>query len=555
MNLTTTPATALPRAHHGLAALTWAAGWAAMLLLDGHVDLANLAMLLVLCSAVSSLWLPVWTTVLGSVAAVLAFNWLFVPPRGTFTVDLHLHALLLGSMLVVNAIVSALMLALRRQARQAQNHAERAEQLRRWGDTLRDSAEPLACAGQLQALLGQNDRLQVALLLLRHGTTATPDDADATLLLGQPDADQRTGLWHCLRQGRALGPGSGRYEDQPDLYLPLRGREQCLGAAVLIGWQTGHGAAGSDAETDTSASLPAHLQALCDQMGLALQRHLSTQAEQQARAAAQSQAVRNTLLAAISHDYRTPLATIMGAASSLQQQDERLTPAQRRQLAGRIVDEATRLSRLTDNTLQLARLDAPGVALRCDWESAEELIGACLHRQRQRDPARRVRARLEPELPLLWCDALLLTQLLDNLLDNALKYSPPDSPIELLARRQDGALLLAVRDRGPGIAPAWRERVFEVFQRGDGHDSGHPTDASADSSVAQRPGSGVGLAVCRAIARAHGGELRLRARGHGGCSFECLLPLRLPPADPPVDPPAAAPAEAAAVHLQADEAP
>jgi two-component system, OmpR family, sensor histidine kinase KdpD len=186
---------------------------------------------------------------------------------------------------------------------------------------------------------------------------------------------------------------------------------------------------------------------------------------------------------------------------------------------------------LTDNTLQLARLDAPGVQLRCDWESAEELVGTVLRRARERFAQRTLRARLEPDLPLLWCDAILLSQLLDNLVDNAIKYSADDAPVELLVRRQGEQVLIAVRDRGPGIAPAWRERVFDVFHRG-----ADAMQADADQQVAlSRPGVGVGLAVCRAIARVHGGELRLRPRAHGGCSFECCLPVKAAPAHPVSD--------------------
>jgi two-component system sensor histidine kinase KdpD len=231
------------------------------------------------------------------------------------------------------------------------------------------------------------------------------------------------------------------------------------------------------------------------------------------------------MLAAISHDYGTPLATITGAASSLREQGERLAPAQRDRLAATILDEASRLARLTDNTLQLARLDGPGVTLQLDWESAEEIVGTVVRRARQRDPQRRLHARLEPGLPLLRCDALLLAQLLDNLVDNALKYSPPDAPVELLVRRMPEHVVLSVRDRGPGVPPAWRERIFEVFQR---------LPAVADTPAP--PGAGVGLAVCRAIARAHGGELRVRPRGHGGSSFECWLPLAEAP--PVIDEPA-----------------
>jgi len=491
------------------AALTWAAGAAALTALDGRVDLANLAMVLVLTSAVAALWLPAWAGAVAGAIGVLAFNWSFVPPRGGFGVDLRQHALLLGAMLVVNAIVATLMAGLRLQARRAGLHAARAEQLRAWGETLRDAEDPLAHAGTLQQALQQASGDEVALILLRGAMPATHDDA-AVLRVGTPDADQALGLWHCLRSGEPLGPGTGRHAGQPDWYLPLRGRGECLGAAVLRG-----------RGLQPDEPLREHLQALCDQLGLALQRARSLREERHARDLAQSQSVRNALLAAISHDYRTPLATIMGAASSLEAQGARMDAAQRERLARTIVEEATRLARMTDNTLQLARLDAPGVTLRCDWESAEEIVGAVLARARRQDAARRVRARLEPGLPLLWCDALLITQLLDNLVDNALKYSATEAPVEILVRREGEQAVLAVRDRGPGVEPAWRERIFEVFQRGEG--------------VAPKRGAGVGLAVCRAIARAHGGELRLRPRSRGGASFECVLPLREPPAPPPAD--------------------
>jgi len=495
------------------ALLAWTVGWAAMCWLDGTVDLANLAMLLVLSSAVASLWLPVWASALAGVVAVLAFNWGFVPPRGTFAVDLHQHAILLGAMVVVNAILATLTAALRQQARRAGDQARRAEQLRRWGDTLRDAIDPLAHVGQLQEALAQAAGVPVALLVLKDKLPAGNDD-DAALHVGQPDADQQAGLWVCLRQGQAMGPGSGRHEELADAYLPLRGRGITLGAAVLCGL----------GDVPHLADLRDHAQSLCDQMGLALQRGAAARDEQRAREQAQTQGVRNALLAAISHDYRTPLATIMGAASSLDEQGDRLDLGQRRRLARSIVDETTQLSRLTDNTLQLARLDAPGVTLRCDWESAEEIVGTALNHARKRDPQRRVRARLEPGLPLLWCDAMLMSQLLDNLVDNALKYSPADSPVEVLVRRQGDRIVLAVQDRGAGVAPAWRERVFEVFHRG-----AEPVQPGVAVPMGARPGAGVGLAVCRAIARAHGGELTLRSRSHGGSSFECRLPVREPP--------------------------
>jgi two-component system sensor histidine kinase KdpD len=323
---------------------------------------------------------------------------------------------------------------------------------------------------------------------------------------GEPTAEQLAGLWLCLRQAGAFGPGTGRHEDQPHWYLPLRARGAAFGAAQVPPCR-------DDAARHETAS---HAQALCDQMGLALERAHALHLAAQAREQAQLQQVRNALLSAISHDYRTPLATILGAASSLQAQDAQLDSAQRRRLAASIVDEADRLARLADNTLQLARLDAPGLTLARDWESVEEMVGTAIARIRRQDPQRRVHPRVEPGLPLWQCDAVLVVQMLVNLLDNALKYGAPDAPVELAVRRVGDELVFAVLDRGPGVPAAQAERIFDVFQRGAG---------AADAAA----GSGVGLALCRAVARVHGGRLLLRARRRGGSSFECRLPLGAAP--------------------------
>lgn len=506
--------TGRPAAGWTAGALVWALAWLVMLGLDGRIDLAHQALLLVLGGALAALWWPAWATSTAGVLGVLAFNALLVPPRGSLWIERWQDALLLALMAATLAVVLSLITSLRRQAHRARLHQARAEQLRQLGEALRDAGPPLAHAGALQQALAALTGTPATLLLCRRwqpGITLTDDDAE---LIGTADADEVTGLWLGLRQAQALGPGTSHHTALDHWVLPLRAgagdARPAPGAALL-----------RPAPADRAdAALRAHAQALCDQLGVALQRRFSQQAAEAARAQAQLQAVRNALLTAISHDYRTPLATILGAASSLQDQGQRLDAQQRGVLAGRIVQEASHLARLTDNTLQLARLDAPGVALRRDWESAEELVGTVLRRARQRAPDRNLRARLEPGLPLLHCDAMLLTQLLDNLVDNAIRHTPPDSPVELLVRRAPATgdappgVVLAVRDRGPGVPPAWRERIFEVFQRGD----------TATGAPAQRAGTGVGLAVCRAIARAHGGELRLRARGHGGSSFECHLP-------------------------------
>jgi two-component system, OmpR family, sensor histidine kinase KdpD len=500
-----TPFALLAARRRGLyALLVWAVAWAAMLVLDRLLDLANLALLLVLASAIAGLWLRPAVSALACAAAVLAFNWTFVPPRGTFSVDLRQHVWLLAAMLGVGWIVAALVARQRALAESEQRAAAQSRQLRAMGDALRDSDEPQARGPALQQALAALTSEPVSLLMLRTAMPAR-DDAQAAAWLGEPDADISTGLWLATRQAAAFGPGTGRHEDQPFWYLPLRARGAAYGAAQLPA-----------SRDDGADEMRAHAQGLCDQMGLALERTQALRAAAQAREQAQAQQLRNALLAAIAHDHRTPLATILGAASALIEQDARLSREQRQRLAASIVEEADRLARLTDNTLQLARLDTPGLALALDWESAEELVGTAVARVRRHDPQRRVRSRVEPDLPLLRCDALLMVQLLVNLLDNALKYGAPDAPVELLVRRAGDEMMFAVRDRGPGVPPALRERIFDVFQRGQPNDPEHS-------------GSGVGLALCRAVARVHGGRLTLRARHHGGSSFECFVPLGTAP--------------------------
>ncbi|EHR73495.1 histidine kinase [Burkholderiales bacterium JOSHI_001] len=484
------------------ALLTWALAWAAMLGLDGRLDLANLALLLVLAAALSGLWLPPLVSAAACAASVAAFNWQFVPPRGTFSVDLQQHALLLAAMLAVGWVVSGLVARQREAVRQQQALARHAEQQRALGEALRDTDHPTEAAPLLRAALSELSGLPVSLMVAE--APHVPGGPDTARWWGEPDANQRAGLWHCMGQRCAFGPGTGRFQTEPDWYLPLRGRQAAWGAALLLRDE-------GDRLAAQPAAWQAQAQALCDQMGQALERAQVQREAAAVRQQAQTQALRNTLLAAVAHDFRTPLATIMGAASSLHDQAERLSPAQRQRQAASIVDEARRLSRMADNTLQLARLDAAGLVLPLDWESAEEIVGTVLRHARQLDAGARVHARVEPDLPLLRCDALLLVQMLDNLVDNALKYSGSDAPVEVLARRLGDQVLLAVRDRGPGVPPAQRERIFGAFQRGPQAPAGR--------------GAGVGLALCRAIARAHGSELTLRPRGHGGSSFECRLPV------------------------------
>jgi two-component system sensor histidine kinase KdpD len=488
------------------AAAVWAMAWVLMIDLQTHIGLAQVAITLVLASALAAIWLSLVSSLATTAVAVLAFDWFFVPPKYTLQVDMTEDVLLLLEIVILSWVVSGLLARGRMLASRARRSARHAEQMRALGDALRDEEDPLQRGETLRTAL--KDLLgQEAKLLLVRSNSAMEGEGSATVTVGAPSSEDLAGMWHCLRLCKQFGPGTGCESESPALYLPLRGGEDEAFGAALIPVSQKHIAA-PDVLTQA--------QALCDQMGQLLHRAETQREADAAQAHAQGQAVRNALLAAISHDYRTPLAAIMGAASSLRDVGNKLAPEQRERLAQTIVAETHQLSRLTDNTLQLVRLDAPGVKLRLDWESADELAGAAIGRARKHHPDRRLKVWAEPGLPLVRCDAVLFSQMLENLVDNALKYSNAPAPVELNLSKQGTHIVFAIRDRGPGIEPAWREKIFDVFQRGDWR-------SSSTNSAAQR-GAGVGLAVCRAIARAHGGELKLRQRGRGGSSFECWLP-------------------------------
>jgi two-component system sensor histidine kinase KdpD len=461
------------------------------LVLDGHVHLISQAMLYVLVVVIAAYRLSARESVLCAVVAVIALNFFFIPPRWTFEVDNREHLIALGVMLVLALVISRLATGLRRETEIARLNEWRARQLQALASELAVAAAPqdVQRLGQvaLDAAYGGPNLLLLA------------DERGEPLSATELAPLVRDGLRSCMKERAVLGPGTGRWPGLEAWYLPLG-----VDGAVCVR----PARAGDDAGRE-------HALALCALLAQALERLRLGQAMHAAQHEADRQQMQSTFLAAISHDLRTPLAAIVAAASSLQTQRERLDPPVQARLLQGIVNEADYLSSMSDNTLQLLRLAEPGQTLALGWESLEEIVGAVLARVRQHDPARRIRSQVPEGLPLLRADAVLLAQLLSNLLDNALKYS--EGEVELVVARHGETLELRVNDRGPGIPEAEREAVFRPYVRGD---------------RSGRRGTGLGLAVCRAIARAHGAQLLLQPREGGGSSFCLRLPVEAQPATP-----------------------
>jgi two-component system sensor histidine kinase KdpD len=259
------------------------------------------------------------------------------------------------------------------------------------------------------------------------------------------------------------------------------------------------------------------LETFLNQVALALERVRLAEAARNAQIKVETESLRNSLLAGISHDLRTPLAAIVGAASSLAEEPERLSEGARRELARTIYDEGQRMATLANNILDMARLDAGAVTLKREWVPLEEIVGGVLTRLRARLEGRPVRIALPKDAPLVKLDAVLIEQVLVNIVENALKYTPAGTAIDISAEFAPGSVTVAVADEGPGIPPGLEEKLFDKFYR-----------ASPERA---QSGVGLGLTICRAIVEAHGGTIRAENRPPHGAVFRFTLPRdEAPPA-------------------------
>ncbi len=436
--------------------------------------------------------------IVASVLAVAAFDFFYVLPYLTFAVSDTQYVFTFFVMLGVAILISSLTARLRQQATAAQARERRASAL---FDLSRDLAKTrgldgllAATARHVHAVFGGDVVLHVP---DAHGglTARAAVPPGATLA----DDDRGVARW-ALDHGRLAGRDTDTLPGAPSVHVPLRGARDIAG---VLTWRPPAGTPPIEPEQQHL------LETVANQAALAVERaHLAQEAEH-AHVRAETEAMRASLLASVSHDLRTPLTTIRGSAEALLTADHALDADARRALASDIAAESDRLERLVANLLDMTRLESGTIDLAASPTPIEEPIGAAIRRAEVVLDDRPLGVDVPPDLPLVQIDPVLIEQALIHLLENAARHTPPGTPIEIVAAAAGNRLVVRVADRGPGLPPGEIGRVFDKFYRAD----------------AGRGGSGLGLAICRAIAAAHGGTVTAANRSGGGAEFTLSLPL------------------------------
>ncbi len=486
----------------GLAVVALCTGICA--LLQPYFDRADLIMVYMAGVLFVALQYGQLASILAVVTSIFLFDLIFVPPRWGLDPSNPQHVFSLLVMLVACIITSRLALRVRLQSLVADTQARSALAL---NELARDMA-----AARFE------DRIAAGL------ATAVRASFDMPSALLLPDADNRLhdsdGICRDPATGHDALPLAQRVLDSG---LPHNAAAPPPGTRPLLLLLQGTGAPlgvlAVRPPPDWSGTAEDHhlLQAFANQAALAIERLVFERKSAEAAVEVETERLRNTMLSGISHDFRTPLTTIVGAATSLQQQDRLLNAEHRATLTQSILDEARRMHALVSDMLDLSRLEEGAVQLNYEWCPADELVEEACEAVRRRSSNHRLLTRVPPDA-VVWCDPRLVVQALVNLLDNALRHTPAGSLVQVEVTLPEGAWQLVVSDNGPGV-PAGHERdVFKKFYRGRNEPAGS--------------GTGLGLAICMAVARLHQGQIS--ASNAGGARFLLTLPQpqrQAPPMD------------------------
>jgi len=470
--------------------------------LAAHFDRSNIVAIFILTVVLVAVRFGRGAAALAAVLSVCSFDFFFVPPRFSFAVSDVQYILTFFIMLAVGLITGQLTAGLRFQARVAGHREERA-------GSLYEIARDLSGAVQIDQVvkisgesIERTFRASAALLLPNAAgqLAAASPRADTVLAV-----DLGIAQW-AFDKGQPAGFGTDTLPGSEVLYVPLRAPSRARGVLAV------------KAHNRRLLRIPEQRQLLdtfAALIAIALERVHYVEVAQDALVRMESERLRNSLLAALSHDLRTPLTVLVGLAESLALTKPPLSPAQL-ESAEAIQDEARRMSTLVSNLLDMARIESGEVKLNLQWQPLEEVVGSALNAARGMLKQHGVETHIPRDLPLVRIDALLIERVLVNLLENASKYTPPGSKIILAAEVIADRLSVSVSDNGPGLPVGREEAVFQKFTRGE-----------RESAT---PGVGLGLAICRAIIESHQGKIVASGRPGGGARFTFTLPLGNPPA-------------------------
>jgi two-component system sensor histidine kinase KdpD len=487
------------------AALACVAVTAGSMPLAAHFDRSNIVAIFILAVVLVGVRLGRGPAALSAVLNVAAFDFFFVPPRFSFAVSDIQYLLTFVIMLAVGLIAGQLTAGLRFQARVASHREERA-------GSLYEIARDLSGAMQIDEVIKisresveRSFRATVAILLPDSSGQIALQAPGASPISDKPLAIEIGIAQWAFDRGQPAGFSTDTLPGSEVLYIPLRAPTRARGVLAV------------KAHNRRLLRIPEQRQLLdtfAALIAIALERVHYVGVAQGALVSMESERLRNSLLAALSHDLRTPLTVLVGLAESLSLTKPELS-TQQRETAEAITEEAHRMSALVSNLLDMARIESGGVKLNLEWQPLEEVVGTALEATRSILKQHHVEIRLPRDLPLVRFDALLIERVLVNLLENAAKYTPAGSTVIVSAEVLADQLSISVSDNGPGLPPGQEDAVFEKFARG------HRESAT--------PGVGLGLAICRAIIDSHGGKIKGFNRPGGGATVNFTLPLGSPP--------------------------
>ena len=482
-------------AEYGLAAAGVALVSAAAGLVSPWLSFTGVVLLYLFAVAVLSATLSRGPALVAAGAGVAAVDFLFVPEYWSFRLAYPDFALTLVVMLTVSLVISGLTARGRHQAKMARYRERQTAALYEMGQKLAAGENPQSLLTQAAQHLEEVFGAKVSVLL--PGEEGEPEVAVGPEL-PEDIREARVARW-VYRYGHPAGAGTVTLPEVRALYVPIKASQEPVGV-VRLEWP--------QPPRSTWDLLPL-LEALARQLGLALEREKLSRQAREAQLEIEAERLRNTLLSSVSHDLKTPLTVIAGSASTLLE-NPGLDDATRTELIHTIYDEARRLDRLVHNLLEMSRLQSGRVELNRDWHDLEEVLGSALHQLEARLQGRPLTLDLDPDLPLVKLDALLIERVFINLMDNALKYSPEGQPITLRAFRSPGEVVVEVADAGPGLPPGAEAQVFDKFYQ---------------AAPGRHRGVGLGLSICRSIVEIHGGRMEAANRPEGGAVFRFTLPL------------------------------